>query len=82
MAENQLMIRPTDTLKFKWDLLIIIGAIFNCFCIPVQLAYSPKFMESSSFLLINTIVDFFFILDIFVSFRTTYIDNRGLEVFD
>ena len=34
------------------------------------------------FILINSIIDFFFILDILVSFRTTYIDDKGQEVFE
>ena len=39
-------------------------------------------MESFEFTIINGVIDFFFVLDIIVSFRTTYIDQRGFEVFD
>jgi len=76
------LIRPNDDLKVKWDILIIIAAIFNCFCIPIDLAYKPDVMQGGIFNFINSMIDFFFILDILVSFRTTYIDNRGDEVFD
>ena len=46
------------------------------------MAYNPDIMEGQIFNLINSIIDFFFILDIFVSFRTTFVDNRGEEVYD
>lgn len=60
----------------------MIGAIFNCFCIPVQLAFNPEVMEGSVFNFINLCIDFVFVLDIVVSFRTSYIDNKGNEVFN
>ena len=82
VTKSRFLIRPNDSLKFKWDILIIIGAIFNCFCIPVQMAYNPAVMEGSIFNILNSVIDFFFILDIFVSFRTTYIDDKGQEVYD
>lgn len=80
--KGRFLIRPNDSIKFKWDTLIMVGAIFNCFCIPVELAYSPDSMKSTNFMIINAVIDFFFVLDIIVSFRTTYIDHRGQEVFD
>jgi hypothetical protein len=40
-------------------------------------------MESALFLIINSIIDFVFLMDIFVNFRTSYINPRtGDEVFE
>ena len=77
VARSRFLIRPNDNLKFKWDILVIIGAVFNCICIPGQLAYNPYWMESSIYGFINNVIDFIFILDIIVSFRTTYVDDMG-----
>lgn len=76
-TQHSYIIMPNDSLKFKWDILIILGAILNCFCIPIQIAFNPKSMQGPEFQMINYVIDFIFVCDIFVSLRTSYIDNMG-----
>lgn len=64
--------------KKRWDIVICIFVLYNSFSIPYELAFqmgSSKIIEG-----INWAVDSLFLLDIFIGFRTTYIDNDGKEV--
>ena len=57
-------------------------AIWNCFVIPIQVAFKPPFMSSIIFLLLNYIIDFLFFIDIIVNFRTSFIHSKtGEEIF-
>jgi len=56
-------------------------ATFNCFQIPFDVAFQPVFFQTLSFTLINSAIDMVFLADIFVSFRTTFINEKtGAEV--
>jgi hypothetical protein len=68
-----------DSNKFKWDVIIIASAVFNCATIPIKIAFEPESMESTSFFLINLVIDICFFIDIIVTFRTGYIDDYGQE---
>ena len=81
-TNSKYLIFPSSKFKQRWDLIIIVLAIFNCFTIPVQVAFEPKSMHGVNFNVANLIIDFFFLLDIFISFRIVYIDDMGDEVSD
>ena len=77
------VIRHNDRRKFWWDLWIIFLALYNCFFIPVEIAFEPPKLEQSIlYLVVDILVDIFFILDIFINLRTTYITNKNEEIFD
>ena len=63
-------------------MLIIVCVIFNCFTIPIEIAFEPKSWESLLFVMCNSIIDFLFLIDIFVCFRTPFINDVGIEVTD
>ena len=72
-----------DPRKTQWDLFVMILATFNVFVIPLDVGFQPESFQSFLFRFFNYIVDAFFFLDILVSFRTTYINERtGAEVKD
>ena len=59
----------------------MIMAVFNCFAIPYQVAFKPEAMKTLYFRLINSIVDLCFMVDVIVTFRTTFIHPRtGNEI--
>ena len=65
----------------KWDILIIVFAIYNCILIPFDVAFEPILPDA--LLGFERIVDVLFGLDIVVAFKTSYIDtSTGLEVFE
>lgn len=77
------MIKTNATAKTYWDLLIIILAIYNCFQIPFQIAFDPAFLDTQPVNIFNSVIDFLFLMDIVVAFRTTYFDiHSGEEVFE
>lgn len=44
IAEKQVekfMFKQNDSFKSKWDILIMLSAIFNCFTIPFKVAFEP-----------------------------------------
>ena len=68
-----------DSIKFRWDVIIIIMVVFNCFTIPFEIAFEPSFMETNFFFTLNLMIDLCFFIDILITFRTGYIDYYGLQ---
>ena len=61
-----------EPLRIKWDLFIIILAIYNSIAIPISLAFSPPSFKYFWVLALNNIIDICFLCDIIMQFRTTY----------
>lgn len=79
---GRFMIRVNDSRKTIWDLFIITVAIYNCFSIPLKIAFDPPILDEAGFEIADNIIDFLFVLDILVAFRTTFYDmETGDEVF-
>ena len=58
-------------------------AVWNCFSLPFDVAFEPPVMKTTGFDLLNAFIDICFLLDIIISFRTTYFDSRtGDEVIE
>lgn len=77
------ILRINDGRKIYFEIFVIILAIYNCFGIPLEICLQPVTMESQGFLILNSVIDFIFGIDIFVQFKTTYYDAlSGDEVFD
>lgn len=58
----------------------MISAIFNCFTIPFKVAFEPSYMDTQAFTIVNIIIDFVFLFDIMITFRTALIDSYGNEI--
>jgi hypothetical protein len=63
---------------FKWDLLIIGLAIWNSVFIPFDLAFEPP--EIPFIDLMNSTIELFFMVDIGIAFRTSYLTFEGEEI--
>ena len=73
------MIRHNNPLRLRWDLFVMLLAIYNCISIPFDSAFSPE--ANLWYDLFEGTVDVCFALDIFINFRTTFLNsNSGLEV--
>ena len=58
-------------------------AFYNCFEIPFEIAFKAPVIETFSVQFFNRLTDVFFLLDILVSFRTTYFSmDTGDEIFN
>ena len=72
-----------EQIRIKWDLFVMILATWNCFAIPFNAAFSPDFMESIPIEVFNALIDLLFMVDVFINFRTSFINSKtGEEVFD
>lgn len=81
-AKAACLARPSGSRKLKWDLIVMASAIFNCFSIPFKVAFEPEEMNKQYFAIMNSFIDLVFLIDMFVNFRTTFMDERGEEVAD
>ena len=75
--KHRFIFKPGDEFKSKFDLIIMALAIYNCFSIPLSVAFEPEQMKSVYFTIADIIIDLTFVLDIIISFRTAYINNQG-----
>ena len=76
------IIRYNDGVKFWWDVFVIGLAIYNCLMIPLAIAFDSPYTEFILYIIFDFMIDFFFLIDIFVNFSTTYYNEEGDEIFD
>ena len=76
------IIRHDNKWRLRWDLLIILLALFNCITIPLEVSFvNLRFIKDTTYYLVGKVIDLLFALDIAVNFRTTYIcEKTGREV--
>ncbi|CAI2377400.1 unnamed protein product [Moneuplotes crassus] len=79
---SKCMIRYSSGLRLYWDCWIILLAIWNSLYIPYDIAFQPPLSSSILVVVLNALIDFNFLIDIFLTFRTTYYDVDGEEVFE
>lgn len=76
------LISVTSPCRLRWDLFIMILAVWNCFYIPFAMAFLTV-RQGALFLPVNVLVDLAYICDVVVYARSTYIDlHTGEEVRD
>ena len=71
-SKRKFMVSQNDPRKTNWELFVIVLALYNCFFIPFELAFSPPSLSGADFLILNSGIDLMFGIDIFVSFRTSF----------
>ncbi|CAI2367564.1 unnamed protein product [Moneuplotes crassus] len=75
--------RQLDQGKIKWDLFIMLLATINCFQVPYSVAFTD--IDNSYIWLdfLNIMIDFTFVLDVVISFRTSVIiESTAQEIYD
>ena len=66
-------------LRVAWDLLIILTAIYLCISIPFYLSFSSTSISSPVIFSFHLFICFLFLIDIVLSFRTSYLTNSTTE---
>ena len=64
----------------NWDIVIMSFSLFNCFTVPLKVTFNPPGMNNLLFDSCNYIIDFFFFIDILISFRSVVYDDKGEEI--
>lgn len=83
VKKDQFILRVGDKLRLRWDIYIIIAAIYNTITIPLVIAFNPNVFESTLVTVLESFIDLTFFLDIIINFRTTYISTKtGEEIYD
>ena len=77
------MIKAQGANRLRWDLMIIVLAIYQAITIPISISFDPDEFNSPTVKTIDSLIDLVFIFDIILNFRTTYIDPiNGEEILD
>ena len=72
-----------DGFIIKWELSIMLFAVWNWILVPFDSAFNPDFTSSIEMIVINSLVDVLFITDVIINFRITYVNSKtGEEIFD
>ena len=75
------MLRHNSRFRLRWDLLIILLALYNCITIPYEVAFGAGFVDNIGVNVLDYTIDCLFFLDVLFNFRTTYINSKtGTEV--
>jgi CRP-like cAMP-binding protein len=81
LKNTRCLIRGHGKWKLRWDLIIMLLAIFNWFTVPLEVSFEPRFMKTVPFSIVNYIIDIGFMADLIINFRTTFIHSKtGNEV--
>ena len=72
MIIARLMLSGNSKFRLRWDLFVMILAVYNCFEIPFSVAFDPDVTLIS--MIWERIVDILFVADVIFNFRSTYTD--------
>ena len=59
---------------------MIVLAIWNCFYIPFEIAFTPE--DSIIITILDYLIDALFVVDIAINFRSTFVNKNGEEIYD
>jgi hypothetical protein len=76
--KGKCILAQSNRYKLAWDLLIVILLLSVCIVIPWRIAFVKE--ESSLFINAFLIIDGIFLIDMILTFFTTYSDKRQEEV--
>ncbi|OAF72008.1 hypothetical protein A3Q56_00198 [Intoshia linei] len=63
--------------KSSWDWIILILTFYTALIVPYNVAFKNIVEEPGSLITLNSLVDFFFLLDIVLNFHTTFVGPSG-----
>jgi len=74
------IILPDDPWKLKWDLFISVILLIVFFVTPYRIGFAGENDDSLMWIGIDQTIDFFFLLDILVTFLSAYYDRKYVLV--
>lgn len=80
LQQGKWLFDPESKFRVRWDLWVILLAIFNWFQVPYNVAFGDEKSEEFYSITFDAIINLFFILDILISFMTMYVDSDTKEV--
>lgn len=81
LAEERLavatMCSPNSSFRKRWDVAQIFLLLYVALFVPYRIGFSQDTEPGQALFFFDVLVDFFFMCDIILSFRTGYVDSRG-----
>ena len=77
-SDKKIIFRYSSEFIKYWQLIVIVFAMYNSITIPIAIFYGdhgPSLISSNTIAFIDAMVDFIFLIDIIITFRTTYLDT-------
>nr|QQY02443.1 potassium voltage-gated channel protein eag 1 [Cryptocotyle lingua] len=68
--------------KTTWDWIILVLTGYTAVMVPFNAAFKSKTMDDVSFLVVDSIVDVIFFIDIVLNFHTTFVGPNGEVISD
>lgn len=78
-SDQRFIVSLNSYKKNSWDAIIVVLCIYQTISIPLLASFYLDEFESSGFMTGEAVISIVFLIDIFITFRTTYIDNSSLE---
>ena len=76
----KLMISPTSPFKLIWNLVMLVIIVFIAVIVPYRISFENE--TSLEWIMIDTIIDGIFLIDITLNFLTAYEDESGVLIVD
>ena len=65
--------------RHLWEAIIIVLSIYQVIIIPLRISFHSDIFDSPMIRTLESMIDLTFVLDIFINFRTTYMDEISGE---
>ena len=76
------MRHPNSKFSMVWDVLQIIFLLSVCYFVPIRTCFSVEVELWSAEFWWDVTVDFYFIMDLIVNFRTAIYNDKGILITD
>ena len=63
-----------NPIMVKWELIVIILAVYSSIVLPLDIAFKPPSLQDLRITIFNYFIDFMFFIDIVITFRTTQVN--------
>ncbi|XP_070569928.1 voltage-gated delayed rectifier potassium channel KCNH8-like isoform X3 [Ptychodera flava] len=81
VKKPKLILLHYSTFKTVWDWLMLLAMFYVAIVVPYNVSFSTTKNPDSTSLYTDLIVEFLFIFDIILNFRTTYVSHSGQVVY-
>lgn len=68
------------TPRWYWDILVVVLLMFTVIVLPVSIAFYSEDQTEPQWLTLNTLVDFLFVTDIVINFRTGIASTQNPDI--
>ena len=69
---------PDSSFSGWWDLMQVIFLLYVAYAVPIRVGFSVDVKTGSIWFLIGVVIDIYFIVDLFMNFRTAYWKENGM----